>query len=74
MDVPESKKPFPVFKAGNVDPTTHKVKTWWLWDGKKEWRVGKLTKEQKGYPLREIWNDILLVDRVGSEWRSRDAV
>lgn len=71
-EVPQSKDGYPMFKAGVVDPATGKVATWWLWDGKKEWKVGTLTEEQRQYSLREIWNDILLVERLESGWRPTD--
>jgi hypothetical protein len=50
--VPPQDRVFPVFKNGVRDPRTGKVDTWWLWDGKREWRVGTLTEEPKKYPLR----------------------
>lgn len=70
--IPEKKRTFPIFKAGIVNQVTGKVDTWWLWDGKAEWKVGTLSKDEMNYPLREIWNDVLLVDRITKEWRSSD--
>jgi hypothetical protein len=55
--VPEGERGFPIFRAGVVDPSTGRVSTWWLWDGKKEWRVGQLTDEQRKLPIRGVWND-----------------
>ena len=51
--VPEFAQNFPVFKGTNNMPKTDpKEKIWWLWDGEKEWRVGKLSlQEQMKYPL-----------------------
>jgi hypothetical protein len=66
--VPDSAKLFPLFRTGVEDPMTRKVKAWWLWDGEKEWRVGELTTEQRKLPLRGIWNDTLLVERVEAGW------
>lgn len=66
--IPEKQKPFPLFRDGVEDPKTKKVETWWLWDGKKEWCIGKLTKEQRRLPLNEVWNDTLLVERIESGW------
>jgi len=35
--------------------TDPKEKIWWLWDGEKSWKVGKLSiDEQKKYPLKEL--------------------
>jgi len=59
---------FPIFRAGVVDPSTGKVATWWLWDGEKEWRVGELTNDQRKLPIRGVWNDTLLIERIESEW------
>lgn len=70
--VPDRCKPFPLFKAGNADPKTRKVATWWLWDGKKEWRVGKLTKRQKELPICETLNYIALIDCIVDGWHPRD--
>ena len=59
---------FPTFRAGIVDPTTRKVSEWWLWDGEKEWKVGVLTKAQRRFPIRGVWNDTLLAERIESGW------
>ena len=66
--IPEKQKPFPLFRNGNEDPKTKNVETWWLWDGEKEWPIGKLTKEQRRLSLNEVWNDTLLVERIESGW------
>jgi hypothetical protein len=66
--VPAFAKPFPLFRTGVVDPATRKVKTWWLWDGEKEWMVGDITIEQRKLPLRGIWNDTLLIERIEAGW------
>lgn len=68
--VPAEASVFPIFKCGIADPTTKKVETWWLWDGEREWRVGTLSEEQSKYPLRGIWNDTLLIQRIEEGWRS----
>ena len=66
--VPEFAKAFPLFRAGVADPATRKVKMWWLWDGEKEWKVGDITTEQRKLPLRGIWNDTLLIERIEIGW------
>jgi hypothetical protein len=66
--VPDFAKPFPLFRTGVEDPATLKVKVWWLWDGEKEWKVGDITPEQRKLPLRGIWNDTLLIERIESGW------
>lgn len=59
---------FPIFRAGVVNPATGKVETWWLWDGDNEWRVDRLTAEQRKLPIRGVWNDALLVERIERGW------
>jgi hypothetical protein len=66
--VPEFAKSFPLFRTGVVDPRTGKVKVWWLWDGEKEWKVGEITPDQRKLPLRGIWNDTLLIERIEAGW------
>jgi len=65
--LPELQK-FPIFRDGIADPNTKTVKNWWLWDGKNEWQVGELKEEQFKLPIREIWNDTLLIKRLESGW------
>lgn len=66
--LPLEAQTFPTFRAGVVDPATHKVGVWWLWDGEKEWRVGELTAEQRRLSIRGVWNDTLLIERIESGW------
>lgn len=70
MEVPEPLKAFPTFRNGTPNPKTKKVENWWLWDGYKEWRVGKLDREQSLFPLLSVWNFTLLVERVEKQWRA----
>jgi hypothetical protein len=65
---------FPLFRSGIEDPTTNKVVVWWLWDGEKEWRVGELTPGQRKMPLREIWNDTMLIWKIETDWRPEMSV
>src|SRR5258708_1271461 len=60
-DIPLRAQAFPLFKAG--DPGN-----WWLWDGQREWRVGKLTSDQRKLPVRETWNLTMLVTRIAQGW------
>ena len=66
--VPLEAQAFPTFRNGVIDPSTGRVKVWWLWDGEKEWRVGELTAEQRRMPIRGVWNDTLLIERIESGW------
>ena len=67
--LPSDMSAFPVFRSGLIDPKTKKVNCWWLWDGKREWRIGQLTAEQRKLPIRGVWNDTLLVKRIEQGWR-----
>jgi hypothetical protein len=69
VQVPKDASDFPTFRAGVIDPATGKVRVWWLWNGEKEWRVGALTPEQRSLPIRGVWNDTILVERITSGWR-----
>jgi hypothetical protein len=62
----------PLFRAGNANPKTRKVETWWLWDGEKEWPIGKLSPAQRDLPIQQIVTDVILVDRIESGWKHRD--
>lgn len=67
--IPDELKPFPIFRAGVPDPHTKTVANWWLWDGEKEWQVGKLTTNQRKFPIRGVWNDTYLIQRIENGWR-----
>jgi hypothetical protein len=66
--VPKEAQEFPIFRAGVPDPATGKVGVWWLWDGEKEWRAGTLSDEQRRLPIRGVWNDTLLIERIVAGW------
>jgi hypothetical protein len=71
--VAEKNQQFPVFRDGTPHPKTRQVEVWWLWDGEKEWRVGELTESQWKLPIRGIWNDTLLIERIESGWRQENS-
>lgn len=64
--VPEFAQKFPTFKSSNNLPKTDPLeKIWWLWDGKKSWKVGKLPiEEQNKYPYKKVCNDTALVKNI----------
>jgi hypothetical protein len=70
--VPERCLPLPIFRSGIRTPSTGQVMTWWLWDGIKEWRVGKLAPSQEHLPVLGVWNDTLLIERIASGWSPSD--
>jgi hypothetical protein len=81
VGVPDALKDFPVFRSGQPDRDTHRVKTWWFWDGEREWRVGQISDAQRSMPIRGTWNLDYLVSRIEKGWapetdptsRTRDA-
>jgi len=66
-EVPDDAKDFPIFRSGAVGKNG-KVATWWLWDGKKEWRIGHLTPEQRRLPIRGVVNYAALIQMIDSFW------
>ncbi len=68
VQVPNNSTDFPIFRAGVVDPQIGKVAVWWLWDGEKEWRVGSLDAKQRKFPIRSVWNDTMLIERIDTGW------
>jgi hypothetical protein len=44
--------------------TDTSIQDWWLWDGRREWRVGALSPEQQDLPERGIWNDTALMHEI----------
>jgi hypothetical protein len=69
LTMPPNLLPFPIFRSGTIDPKTKKVNVWWLWDGSKSVRVGQLSSEQRELPIRAVWNDTFLVERIVEGWR-----
>lgn len=66
-DVPLEARLFPTFRAGAANQQGQ-VETWWLWDGEKEWKVGKLKPGMEKLPIRGVWNDTLLIQRIVEGW------
>lgn len=73
-EVPKRCRPFPLFRDGVKNPATGRVETWWLWDGEREWKVGDLKPEQYNLPIRAVWNDTLLIQRIVEGWSPVDEV
>ncbi len=66
--IPEWAVPFPVFRNGLAD-LEGRIYDWWLWDGEKEWKVGKLTPEEiRSYPGLGICNDMALIEMIENGW------
>lgn len=37
---------------------------WWVWNGVDEYKIGALTTEARKLPVRGIWNDTILKERI----------
>ena len=68
LEVPEAARTFPLFRAAGFIDRAGLVHDWWLWDGEREWQVGRLTDELRRLPIRGVWNDTLLIERIEEEW------
>jgi len=65
--IPEWAIAFPVFRNGLPSPDGI-VHEWWLWDGEKEWRHGKITPEIVSFPVLGIVNDTLLFEMIEKQY------
>jgi len=54
---------YPMFKAGNED-SQGRVSVWWLYDGGREIRVGKLPPGAERYEFRVVWAPVNLTRRI----------
>lgn len=66
--LPQHASEFPLFRAAGHIDREGKVHNWFLWDGERSWRVDKLTQEQARLPMRSVWNDTLLIQRIEEGW------
>jgi hypothetical protein len=66
--VPERLREFPLFRAAGLRDTDLRSRDWWLWDGRREWRAGSLSEEQRSLSIRELVGIGVLVDRVAAGW------
>lgn len=59
---------FPTFRA-SVKAKDGMWGAWWLWDGVREWNIGKLKPGMEALPPRDVINDTLLIERITGGWR-----
>jgi hypothetical protein len=59
---------FPTFRA-SAKGKDGSWGAWWLWDGEKEWKIGRLNPGMEALPPRGIINDTLLIERIIGRWR-----
>ena len=72
--VPQHLSDWPTFRnAPRREPGRAKSGPWFLFDGKREWKVESLSEDQlREYPPLAVWNDTLLIERIVSGWRHED--
>lgn len=62
-EIPDWAATFPVFRNGLPD-RDGEVHEWWLWDGEREWRAGKLLPAKSAFPDLGIANDTRLIELI----------
>ena len=68
-EVPPRARVFPLFRnPGSID-REGRIHDWWLWDGEREWQVGKLKRSQLKLPILGVMNDTLLIERIEEGWK-----
>ena len=68
FDIPPHARQLPLFRSGVIDPQTGWIENWWLWDGENTRMVGSISQEQRKLPIKSIWNDTLLIERIEQGW------
>jgi len=71
--VPVRLRKWPLFKAYNENVETGN-RTWWIWDGTKSTKIGKLPSEYYDLPMEETVDLKVLRDRILAGWAPRDEV
>ena len=74
-EIPERARGMPLMRArGGID-RSGTVLNWWLWDGQREWNIGKaLTPEQTELSIASTVNNTMLVERIVNDWLPSDCV
>lgn len=71
-DVPVWAHRFPLMRMAGGRDRSGRVLNWWLWDGEREWKVEKLTEEQRNLSIAQVWNDTMLIERIAEGWSPAD--
>ncbi len=62
----------PDYAGGRHWPQDGGRAPWWFNEGKRSWRVGDLTPEQRELSIWQTMNDTMLVHLLETGWRPRD--
>jgi hypothetical protein len=57
-----------LFRVRGFIDRAGKVRNWFIWDGKKSWRVEKLDDEQRRLPIRTLPNLASLIHKIENDW------
>ncbi len=71
-EIPKHLQTFPSFRNNPNTKAKRNDEGWWIWDGKKEWKVGYLSNDQKLYPKHSIVNDTALREMIEGKWGPDD--
>lgn len=63
-DIPDFASQYPTFRTAKGA-----YERYVLYNGEKKWRKDDLSSGEKAFPIRSIWNDTLLVERIEEGWR-----
>ena len=68
--VPKKNRRYPRFLMQGIVAPGSEAQNWWLWDGKKEARLGALRPEHEKLPILEVVNDTVIRERLERGWRT----
>jgi len=69
--IPPQAQKFPLLRQRGKVLADGAVADWWLFDGSRQWRVGRLASDQALLSIAEVVNDTLLRERIDSDWRPK---
>jgi hypothetical protein len=67
--IPPHAQKFPLLRQRGKVLASGVVADWWLYDGSRQWRIGRLAPDQARLSIAEVVNDTLLRERIDSDWR-----
>lgn len=67
--IPPHAQKFPLLRQRGKVLANGVVADWWLYDGSRQWRIGRLAADQARLSIAEVVNDTLLRERIDSDWR-----